>query len=224
MAHLILMGTDYDLRPSKIVCLLRNYAEHARELDNPLPERPSFFLKPPSSLLENGREVIFPPGVKALHHEVELAVIIGSGGRYIIEDEALEHVKAFTIMLDMTARDLQDAAKKSGLPWSESKGFDTFAPVGPSALTPAEFDHHGRRIWLKVNGEVRQDGNTDGMLYPVERIISAVSGVMTLVEDDILMTGTPSGVGPVAPGDEIEAGIEGMEPLRCSISDGANRS
>jgi 2-keto-4-pentenoate hydratase/2-oxohepta-3-ene-1,7-dioic acid hydratase in catechol pathway len=148
---------------------------------------------------------------------VELAVLIGKRGRFIPEDEVKDHVLAYTIMLDMTARDLQSNAKKAGLPWTEAKGYDTFAPFGPRAYPPGEFDWHDKRIWLDVNGERRQEGNTDEMLFSVERIISEVSEVMTIEPGDIFCTGTPPGVGAVRSGDKITAGIDGMEPLTVTV-------
>jgi len=218
MVSVTIEGLEHELRPSKIVCLLRTYAAHAKELSNAVPERPRFFLKPPSALLGNGGTVRCPPNVRELHHEVELSVIIGKRGANIPQGSAMEHVKAYTVMLDMTARDLQDEAKAKGLPWTEAKGYDTFAPVGPEAVLAKKYDWRGKRIWLKVNGEVRQDGNTSLMLFPLERIISDISRVMTLEEGDIIMTGTPSGVGRLCPGDLVEAGVEGISPMRVDIA------
>ncbi len=217
MVRLTFEGSDHDLRPSKIICLLRTYAAHARELSNEIPKRPRFFLKPPSSLLENGGVVRIPGGVENLHHEVELAIVIGKRGRHIREEDSLDHVKAYTVMLDLTSRDIQNEAREKGLPWAEAKGYDTFAPIGPEAVPSGAMDPGGRRIWLKVNGEIRQDGNTDLLLFPVGRIISEISRVMTLEEDDIIMTGTPAGVGPLVDGDVVEAGIDGIAPLKITV-------
>jgi len=217
MKTIAYLNSDLLMAPTKIICVLRNYSEHARELNSPVPERVKFFLKPPSSLLPNRGTVIIPDSVSSLHHEVELAAIIGRRGRYIPVNEAKGHVMAYTIMLDMTARDLQGIAKKEGLPWTVSKGYDTFAPFGPRAYPSGEYDWHNRRIWLDVNGERRQEGNTGDMLFSVERIVSEVSEVMTLEPGDILLTGTPPGVGPVRSGDEITAGIDGMEPLTVTV-------
>lgn len=210
-------GLPYEMHPSKIVCLLRSYAAHAKELNNPVPDRPRFFLKPPSSLMADGGTVIIPDGVSAVHHEVELGVIIGRSGRMISEENAGDHILGYTTMLDLTARDLQDEAKSKGLPWAEAKGFDTFAPVGPIGASRASYDWKGRRIWLRVNGEMRQDGNTSMMIFPVERMISRISSVMTLEEGDIIMTGTPEGVGPLRHGDRVEASIEGLGVLKVQV-------
>ncbi len=217
MVKLMFEGSDLELSPSKIVCLLRTYAAHAGELSNDLPDRPRFFLKPPSALLKNGGIVRIPEGVATLHHEVELAVVIGKGGRYIREEDSHHHIKAYTVMLDLTSRDIQNEAREKGLPWAEAKGYDTFAPIGPEAVPSGAMDPGGRRIWLKVNGEIRQEGNTDQLLFPVDMMISEISRVMTLEPDDIIMTGTPAGVGPLVDGDVVEAGIDGIAPLKITV-------
>ncbi len=217
MVTVKLSGKDYELRPTKIMCLLRNYAAHAEELGHKTTAEPKFFLKPPSSLQRNNKFIRFPPEVYELHHEVELAVIISKSGSHIPENRVQEHIKAYTVILDITARDVQRRAKEAGLPWSQAKGYDTFAPVGPAAYTPDEFDWRGKKIWLKVNGEMRQEGNTDLMLFSVERIVSHISSIMSLREHDIILTGTPAGVGPLYGDDRIEAGIEGMEPLTVDV-------
>ncbi|MGA1793012.1 MAG: fumarylacetoacetate hydrolase family protein [Thermoplasmatota archaeon] len=217
MVRVRVEGEMVRLRPTKIVCLLRSYAAHARELGNEVPGRPQFFLKPPSAMIENGSTIIIPPGVEKLHHEVELSLVISKGGRNISHEAAMDHVGLFLPMLDITARDLQDQARSKGLPWAEAKGFDTFAPVGPQAVRSEEFDWKGKRIWLEVNGEPRQDSNTDMMLFSVERIVSDISAVMTLEPGDIIMTGTPEGVGPLFSGDRIRAGIDGIEPLDFDV-------
>jgi 2-keto-4-pentenoate hydratase/2-oxohepta-3-ene-1,7-dioic acid hydratase in catechol pathway len=217
MVGISMEGRDIELAPTKIVCLLRSYAAHASELSNPVPERPRFFLKPPSSLLGNGGEVIVPSGIGRIHHEVELAVVIGRKGWKVPLEQAMDHVLGYTIMLDITARDLQDESKRKGLPWTEAKGYDTFAPVGPICVPKERFDWRGKRIWLKVNGKMRQDSSTSLMLFPVERMVSDISSVMTLEEGDIISTGTPEGVGILEPGDQVEAGIEGIGVLNVSV-------
>ena len=217
MVHISLEGEMYELAPSKIVCLLRNYAAHARELSNPVPQRPRYFLKPPSSLIGNGGIVRIPDGIGSIHHEVELALIIGERCRRASPEEAEKRILAYTVVLDITARDLQDEVKSMGLPWSECKGFDTFAPVGPVGVPAREYDWRGKRIWLSVNGETRQDGNTDLMLFSPGEIISEISGVMTLEPGDIILTGTPSGVGPLSTGDRVDAGIDGIEDLYVTV-------
>ncbi|MGA1849159.1 MAG: fumarylacetoacetate hydrolase family protein [Thermoplasmatota archaeon] len=217
--HRVKVRSEFqELRPTKIVCLLRSYAAHARELGNEVPERPRIFLKPPSSLLPDGSVIIIPKGVTSLHHEVELAMVMGKRGKDIPADSAMEHVALFLPMLDITARDVQDEAKSRGLPWTEAKGYDTFAPFGPEAAPASEFDWRSRRIWLSVNGELRQDGNTDLLLFDPSRIIAEISRIMTLEVGDIIMTGTPAGVGPLADGDIVEAGIDGIGSMRFRVA------
>ncbi len=214
---ILMDGRPYELHPSKMVCLLRSYAAHARELNNPIPERPRFFLKPPSSLLQNHGTVILPEGVGPVHHEVELAVIIGRTGSKVTVASAGDHILGYTVMLDLTARQLQEEARSKGLPWTEAKGFDTFAPIGPIGATRACYDWRGRRVQLKVNGTMRQDGNTDMLLFPIEQMVSSISSVMTLEEGDMILTGTPSGVGPVQRGDTLEATIDGLGTLEVTV-------
>jgi 2-keto-4-pentenoate hydratase/2-oxohepta-3-ene-1,7-dioic acid hydratase in catechol pathway len=216
--HKVKVRSDFqELRPTKIVCLLRSYAAHAEELGNEVPGRPRIFLKPPSSLIPDGSNILIPEGVSKLHHEIELAMVIGRKGKDIPEGSAMEHVAFFLPMLDITARDVQDEAKSKGLPWTEAKGYDTFAPFGPEAVPASEYDWRSRRIWLRVNGVLKQDGNTDLLLFPPSRIISEISRIMTLEVDDIIMTGTPAGVGPLVEGDIVEAGIDGIEPMRFRV-------
>jgi 2-keto-4-pentenoate hydratase/2-oxohepta-3-ene-1,7-dioic acid hydratase in catechol pathway len=206
-----------DLKPTKIICLLRSYVAHAAEMGNEVPGRPRFFLKPPSALLENGGSIVIPEGVGELHHEVELTFVLSKGGKDIPIESAMDHIGLFLPMLDITARDLQKEVKGKGLPWAEAKGFDSFAPVGPQAKSPKDFDWKGKRIWLEVNGEIKQDGNTDLLIFSPARIISDISRVMTLEAGDIIMTGTPAGVGPLDRGDKVTAGIDGIEPLEFNV-------
>eukprot|EP01106_Pelomyxa_sp_JSP_P000493 TRINITY_DN1071_c0_g2_i3.p1 TRINITY_DN1071_c0_g2~~TRINITY_DN1071_c0_g2_i3.p1 ORF type:complete len:230 (+),score=59.21 TRINITY_DN1071_c0_g2_i3:8-697(+) len=211
-------GVRHPLRPSKIICLLRSYAAHAKELGNAVPGRPMFFLKPPSAMVGGGGGIVVPPAVRDVHHEVELSFVVARRGKNIPESEALSYVKWWLVMLDMTARDVQDAAKAKGLPWAEAKGYDTFAPVGTTALPASTWDYHNKRIWLKVNDVMKQNSNTGLMLFSIERIIAELSRVMTLEEGDIVMTGTPDGVGPVRPGDVITAGIEGIGEVTAPVT------
>ena len=203
-------GGTLTLDPSKIVCLLRNYADHAKELKNAVPTQPRFFLKPPSSLLPEGGSILIPGTSKELHHEVELALVISDECSRVRPEEAMEHVLGYLVMLDITARDIQDEAKSKGLPWAEAKGYDTFAPYCRRFARKEDIDWRGRRIHLSINGNIRQDGNTSDMIFPVETIVSSVSQVMTLEEGDIVLTGTPAGVGPLRANDIIKAGIDGI--------------
>lgn len=202
--------------PSKILCIGRNYAAHARELDNEIPESPVVFLKPPSSLVGSGGAVVLPAHSSDVHHEVELVVEIGRRCKNVPERDAFAAVRAYGVGLDMTARDLQSAAKERGLPWTIAKGFDTFSPIG--SLVPADgIDPSSIEIRLRINGEIRQRGRTSLMLFPVPRLIAYCSTIFTLEEGDLLYTGTPDGVGPVREGDELVASATGLPDLRVSV-------
>ncbi|KAF9561135.1 hypothetical protein CPC08DRAFT_689284 [Agrocybe pediades] len=186
----------------KIVAIGRNYAAHAKELNNAVPKEPFFFLKPTSSYVPSGGRLEIPRGIVA-HHEVELGVVVGKTGRDISQANAESHIAGYTLAVDMTARNLQDRVKKAGLPWSAAKGFDTFTPIGSFIAKNAVSDPHNLRLLLKVNGETKQDGNTGDMIFSIPRLIEHVSSIMTLEEGDLILTGTPSGIGPVEPGDKV---------------------
>jgi len=194
----------------KVICIGRNYADHVKELNNVRPKQPFFFLKPPSSILPpKSGPVLRPKGV-TLHYEVELALIIGKEVRDLDADDekgAMDAIDGYCLSIDMTGRNVQDEAKKKGLPWSIAKGFDTFLPISnyiPKASIP---DPHKVDLYLAVNGQVRQSDSTELMLFQIPRQLSDISKVMTLERGDIVLTGTPKGVGPVSVGDVMKAGI-----------------
>ncbi|RIK38300.1 MAG: 2-hydroxyhepta-2,4-diene-1,7-dioate isomerase [Chloroflexi bacterium] len=193
--------------PSKIVCVGRNYAEHAAELGNEVPPEPLIFLKPPSSLVGPNEPVVYPGISARVDHEAELAVVIGQRCRNLDEAGASAVIYGYTIANDVTARDLQ----RSDGQWTRGKGFDTFCPVGPWIDTT--FDPANRQVRCLVNGEVRQDGNTALLIYSLGRVLAHVTRFMTLEAGDLLLTGTPAGVGPVEPGDEMTVEIEGLGSL-----------
>ncbi len=193
--------------PSKIVCVGRNYAAHAAELGNEVPAEPLIFLKPPSSINGPGGEVVYPAISQRVDHEGELAVVIGKRCRNVSQADADAVIFGYTIANDVTARDLQ---KQDGQ-WTRGKGFDTFAPVGPWVDT--DFDPHNRRVRCLVNDEVRQDGNTADLIFSIGRVLEHVTRFMTLEPGDLIMTGTPEGVGPVQPGDVMTVEIEGLGTL-----------
>ncbi|AFL95236.1 hypothetical protein containing fumarylacetoacetase-domain [Thermococcus cleftensis] len=207
----------YDLRPSKIVALAKNYAEHAKEMESDVPEKPVFFLKPPSALIGPGKPIILPRMSKRVDHEVELAVIIGKRAKRVSREKAMNYVLGYTILLDITARDLQGEAREKGLPWSLAKGFDTFAPVGPRIADRRELKIDDLEIGLKVNGQLRQLGRTSEMVFKVPELIEYISSVMTLEPGDIIATGTPAGVGPLSHGDRVEAWIEGIGRVEFDV-------
>ncbi len=211
---------DIELRPTKIIGIARNYKAHAEEMGASVSQEPKIFLKPPSSLLNHNGVVILPKRSARVDYEVELAVIMKERCRCILPEEAKNNVLGYTVIVDITARDIQTEAKRLGLPWTVAKGFDTFAPIGPELIPAHKIDVSSLDIWLKINGEYRQRSNTQKMIFPVAEVISFISTIMTLEPMDIIATGTPEGVGPMKDGDHIEAGIEGIGVLRFSAAQG----
>ena len=193
--------------PGKIVCVGRNYAEHAAELGNEVPPEPMIFLKPPSAVIGPDEAVVYPGISERVDHEGELAVVIGRHCRNVLEAEADAVIFGYTVANDVTARDLQ---KRDGQ-WARAKGFDTFGPVGPWIDTA--FSPGNRRLRCLVNDELRQDSNTDLMIYSIRRVIAHVTRFMTLEPGDVLLTGTPSGIAPVHVGDVMTVEIEGLGSL-----------
>ena len=210
--------TRRELPVGKLLCIGRNYAEHADEMASDVPDQPMVFLKPSTAIVRSGDAVRLPPQSQEVHHEVELVAAIGTEGHRIPQDDALGHVAGYAVGLDMTARDLQAEAKEKRHPWSVAKGFDTFAPLGP--ITPAADvgDPNDLTLRLRVNGETRQEAHTRHMIFPVAELVHYCSQIFTLEPGDLLYTGTPSGVGPVEAGDELEATVTGGEPLRVQVT------
>lgn len=202
----------------RIFCVGRNYADHVREMGNdPKSEPPLFFSKPADSVVESGAVVAYPSNTSNLHHEVELVIAIGKSGANIDVAAALTHVWGYGVGVDLTRRDRQAEAKKAGTPWDTAKGFDHSAPI--SALTPVADagDVLKARIWLKVNGEMRQESNTSGMIWSVPEIIATISRWWDLKAGDLIFTGSPEGVSAIGPGDVITCGVDGLAPLKFSI-------
>jgi 2-keto-4-pentenoate hydratase/2-oxohepta-3-ene-1,7-dioic acid hydratase in catechol pathway len=198
--------------PTKIIGIGRNYAEHAKELGNAVPEEPLVFLKPPSSLLPHGGDIRYPAHMSALvHHEAELGVVIGRTCRDLSEADAAQAILGYTLINDVTARDLQ----RKDVQFTRAKGFDTFCPVGPWVDT--DFVPSAQRISLTVNGETRQDGHLDQMIFKVPALVAYLSRIMTLERGDLIATGTPSGVGPLVPGDIVSVTIEGLGTLTNGV-------
>jgi fumarylpyruvate hydrolase len=202
----------------RIYCVGRNYAEHAREMGaDPVREQPFFFMKPADALLANRSVLPFPPMTAKLHHEIEMVVALGSGGADIPAAQAADHIFGYAVGLDMTRRDLQDQAKEKRHPWDMGKAFDFSAPC--SELTPKSAcgPMDQGRIALSVNGTVRQAGDLSQMIWSVPELISRLSQLVTLAAGDLLFTGTPAGIGAVAPGDQLVGSVEGLVPLTLSI-------
>ncbi len=195
----------------KIVCIGRNYVEHAKELKNPLPQKPIFFLKPETAILPKNRPFYYPDFSEDIHYEVELVIKIGKNGKHIQEKFASNYYSEIALGIDFTARDIQQNCKTKGLPWEIAKGFDNSAPL--SKFIPMEdlppINNIGFR--LELNGEVVQDGNSKNMIFNVDHIISYVSKYITLKMGDIIFTGTPEGVGPVKIGDHLVGYLEDQE-------------
>jgi fumarylpyruvate hydrolase len=211
-------GSNQRFPVHRIYCVGRNYAAHAREMGmDPEREPPFFFSKPADAVVPNGAAVAYPPRTSNLHHEIELVVAIGTGGRDIPLANALAHVFGYAVGNDLTRRDLQFAAREKGQPWDVSKGFDHSAPV--SAIRRAAEVGHPERglIWIEVNGERRQQADLSEMIWNVPEIVAELSTLFELVPGDLIFTGTPAGVGPVQRGDSLVGGIDGLETLRTTI-------
>ncbi|BCR05960.1 acylpyruvase [Desulfuromonas versatilis] len=216
--HIVrLQGTSKTYRVGKVLCLARNYSEHIRELGNEVPEKAVFFIKPATSLIGNGEQIVIPAYSSDCHHEVELAVLISKFGKNIPAAEAMTHVAGYGVALDMTLRDVQSQLKAKGLPWEIAKGFDTSCPLSDFVPTAKIPDPHSLAISLSVNGELRQDSTTEFMMRRIPEIIEEVSTIFSLEEGDIILTGTPAGVGPVRSGDRLCAAIKGVGTLEVSV-------
>lgn len=204
------------LRPSKIVCVGRNYADHAKELGNAVPERPLLFFKPPSAVIASGEAIVLPPASSRVEHEAEIGVVIGRRLRHATAVEAELGIAGFTCVNDVTARDLQ----KTDGQWARAKGFDTFCPVGPVVVEG--LDWRTLEVIGRVNGEERQRGNTTQMLFDIPHLLVYISAIMTLEPGDLIATGTPAGVGPLTAGDVVEVEIPGVgilsNPVRSQAS------
>jgi len=201
----------------KIVCIGRNYAEHIKELGNQMPDKPVIFIKPASSLVSSGGTVVIPGYSDDCHHEIELAVLIGKTAKDVTAETALDYVSGYAVALDLTLRDVQGVQKSKGLPWEIAKVFDTSCPL--SDFVPKSQVDNPQELQLKltVSGEVRQNGNTRDMMRSIAELIAATSSYFTLEEGDVLLTGTPSGVGRIVSGDRLEASIEQVGMLSVSV-------
>ncbi len=201
----------------KIVCLARNYAEHARELGNETPAAPVLFMKPATAIIDDGGTVRIPSYSRECHHEVELALLVGKTAKDVAPEAAMAHVAGYGVAIDMTLRDVQNQLKSKGLPWEIAKGFDTSCPLSEFVPAAGVADPGNLRLTLTVNGEIRQDGCTSDMIHTIEKIISYVSGIFTLQPGDVILTGTPAGVGAVVAGDVMVAAIEGVGKLTVAV-------
>jgi 2-keto-4-pentenoate hydratase/2-oxohepta-3-ene-1,7-dioic acid hydratase in catechol pathway len=201
-------------RPGKIVCVGRNYRDHAKELGNEVPKEPLLFLKPPSSVLREGEPIRLPGVSQRVEHEAEIGVVIGQTLRRARPDEALAAVRGIVALNDVTARDLQ----RSDGQWTRAKGFDTFCPIGPES--PAPVDLRSLTVVGRVNGEERQRGSSADMVFDIPTLLAYISGVMTLEPGDVVATGTPAGVGPLQHGDVVEIEVVGLSRVRNPVEAG----
>jgi 2-keto-4-pentenoate hydratase/2-oxohepta-3-ene-1,7-dioic acid hydratase in catechol pathway len=201
-----------DLSPSKIVCVGRNYAAHARELGNEVPKQPLLFLKPPSSLVRSGESIRLPTVSNRVEYEGEIGVVVGSRLRKVSPQQAREGLAYVCAVNDVTARDLQ----KSDVQFTRAKGFDTFCPVGELVAVPDDLS--GLRVRTLVNGEVRQDGRASDMVFDIPTLVAYISGVMTLEPGDLVLTGTPEGVGTLSEGDVVEVEVVGVSRVSNPVT------
>jgi 2-keto-4-pentenoate hydratase/2-oxohepta-3-ene-1,7-dioic acid hydratase in catechol pathway len=197
--------------PGKILCVGRNYVEHAKELGNEVPKVPLIFMKPPSSIISNGDSIVLPPQSSQVEHEAELVAVIGKPARNVTAEESKEYIFGYTIGNDVTARDLQ----KIDGQWTRAKGFDTFCSFGPWIDT--EFDPSDAVVTCRVNGQMRQMASTRDMVFNVGTLIAYISSVMTLMPGDLIFTGTPAGVGELKNTDEVIVEIEGLGVLKNPV-------
>lgn len=209
-------GNEYII--GKILCIGRNYVDHIKELGNETPAAPVVFMKPSTAVIYNGEQIRIPACSQECHYEAELAVLIGTDGKDIPETDALSHVAGYGVAIDMTLRDLQDKLKQKGLPWEIAKGFDTACPLSDFAPASAVSNPQDLTIRLSVNGTERQNGSTSLMINSVAKLISYLSSFFTLEEGDIILTGTPAGVGRVVSGDRLTAEIPGVARVSVEVA------
>ncbi len=202
------------IRPSKVVCVGRNYVAHAKELGNPLPKEPLLFLKPPSALIADGEAIVLPAQSQRVEYEGEIGVVIGTRLTHADEQAAVRGIGGITCVNDVTARDLQQTDGQ----WSRAKGFDTFCPVGPRVVPLSDLGGLAAlEVRCRVGGVERQHGRATDMAFPIPVLLAYISGIMTLEPGDLVLTGTPAGVGPLAPGDVVEVEIPGVGVLRNPV-------
>lgn len=212
-----LIGTNKRYAVGKVLCLGKNYVEHIKELGEEMPDRAIIFIKPATSIIPGGDMVVIPDYSDNCHHEVELALLIGKTGKDVSRAEAMDHIAGYGVAIDMTLRDVQAQQKEKGLPWEIAKGFDTSCPLSDFVPVDQVADPHNLQMTLKVNDEIRQDGNTSFMMRQIPQIIEEMSAIFTLEEGDVILTGTPAGVSRVQSGDMMVADIEKVGQVRVTV-------
>jgi len=210
-------GVKRNITIGKLVCLARTYKKHAQEMNSDIPKEPLLFLKPASSIIFNGETIKIPKMSNCIHHEVELGVVIGKRCKDISKKDAISYVLGYLVALDITARDIQTNLKKKGWPWGIAKGFDTFAPISDVVLKENVSNPKNLDITLKINGKIKQSSNTKFMIFTIEEIIEYISNIMTLEPGDLIMTGTPEGVGEILSGDILEAQLGNICLLKVFV-------
>ncbi len=218
MATVRIPATGQEFRVGKVVCLARNYVDHIRELGNAVPDAPVLFIKPATSIIGNGGQVVIPPTSRDCHHEVELAILIGRTVKNLTPEAAMACVAGYGVGIDLTLRDVQATLKAKGLPWEAAKGFDTACPL--SDFVPAEriADPHDLPIRFTIDGAIKQDANTALMMRRLPEIISYASSLFTLEAGDVILTGTPAGVGPVQSGQRLVGEIDGVGRIEVTVA------
>lgn len=217
MTHYVFQSQHEPVPIGKIICLARTYQKHAKEMNATVPPDPLLFLKPESAVIFNNESIRIPKQSSCLHHEIELGVVIGKEGKNIPEDNAMDYVLGYLVALDITARDIQSVAKQNGWPWSIAKGFDTFSPISDvvdkkKVSNPLDLD-----LRLVINGIVKQQSNTKYLMFSIEHIIAFISEIMTLKKGDLILTGTPEGVGELVEGDCITAHLGNLCSLEVDV-------
>jgi len=218
MHQVQIKGSNDRFTVGKIICLGRNYLDHIRELNNAVPDRAVIFCKPASSLLADGGAIEIPTYSSDCHHELELALLIGKTGKNIDSSEALTYLAGYGVALDLTLRDLQNGLKGKGLPWEIAKGFDTSCPLSDFIPADQVTNPNNLELVLKINGKIRQQGNTAQMMRSIEEIIAEISIYYTLEVGDIILTGTPAGVSKIESGDRLDGTIEQVGSLQVSVT------
>ncbi len=218
MYEVKITATDKSYPAGKIICLGRNYLDHIRELGNKVPDRPVIFIKPQTSIIPEGGQVIIPEYSQNCHHELELALLIGKPGKNIQENDALSYIAGYGVAIDLTLRDIQDELKEKGQPWELAKGFDTACPLSDFVAADQVTDPNNLQLTMKVNGEIRQQGTTAQMMRSIESIVSVISKYFSLEEGDIILTGTPAGVSKIVSGDQLAGTIEQVGSLQVSVA------
>jgi acylpyruvate hydrolase len=217
MKYITIKNSSEKIPVGKVVCVGRNYAEHARELGNEIPEKPVVFLKPNTAIIYSGEKIIYPGFSEDMHHEVELVLLIGKKVKDVDTKKAEEAISGYGVGLDMTLRDVQSELKKKGHPWTIAKGFDTSAVLSDFVLKKDYKLTLNEIISLSINGTIKQRSKLNTMIFAPSKIVEYISSLMTLEEGDLIFTGTPSGVGKVEKGDKLLAEIEGIASLSCEV-------